>query len=153
MWTLLLLAIASPPHVRDDTARLPTKTLATCGTSTGKNFVTLDGKGEWHDDGIVGGRLTFTVGNDGGPDVAYSTANDGSISSIADGGRVQFSREIDGNGEFGVVVVYPKSGTAETYRVTRLPDGRREVLWTQNKAHVGPGGRFSSAKVFIAACD
>lgn len=147
MWPVMLLTAAAA-------AQAPSVTLATCGASSGTGYYVIDGgTGQWNKDGIPKGGLTFTVGDDDKPNVIYRTDYDGTIDTRADGGLVFMNRNDAAKGEFGMVVIYPKSGTSETYSVLRLANGKRQLVWTQNKAHVGPDGRLSSAKVLTADCD
>jgi hypothetical protein len=150
VWAGFLLGLAA---TRADAAEPPIK-LAVCGASSGTAYYSIDGAaGKWTQDGQRGGQLTFVLGKDGEPNVLYRFSDDGTIDTREDGGIVYLVRRDVRTGEFGMVVIYPKSGTAETYNVLRLADGKRQVMWTQNKAHFGPGRRLSSAKVFTAGCD
>ena len=134
-------------------ASAPTKTLAVCGASAGTGYYVIDGAGRWTSDAQQGGRLTFLIGGDGKPNLIYLSEHDGAIDTLEDGGLVYLIRRDVPTGEFGMVIIYPEAGTAETYNILRLASGKRQVVWTQNKAHVGPGKRLSSAKVFTADCD
>lgn len=140
----LLLALASPPA--------PPTILATCGASTGKGYFVLDGKGVWADDGITKGRLVFSVADDDKPNLSYYDTFSGTVDAVADGGRV-FLTNLDETGDFSMVVIYPATAVAETYSLIRLATGKRQLVWTTNKAHTGVGQRASSAKVFTADCD
>lgn len=145
MWPALMLFAAALP--------VSPTILATCGASSGTGYYVIDGKGSWHDDTISDGKMTFSMEEGTRAAITYFDTFRGVVSVASDGGNVTLNDPDDKTGEFAMLVHYPLTGVTETYSVLRLANGKRQVLWTQNKAHVGPGGRVSSAKVLTADCD
>ena len=107
--------------------------LADCGASSGYSYFPTGPEPGWTEDGVTGGSLRFTVDRAGAPNIVFVDATGVQSDAAALGARMSFSHRNPARGEFGIVLVYPDLGLAETYNVVRLTDGRRRLLWTANR--------------------
>jgi hypothetical protein len=149
-FALLLMGVSASSL---PTAAAPT-ILAKCGESTGQGYLNSPAISGWHDDGVTGGWITFVSEDENHKaNVLSHDATGATIDARAEGAVVVIVPKASDAGGFAASVIYPKTGVMETYSVLTLPDGQRRVLWTSNKAHVGPGGQLSKVAAFTAECD
>lgn len=151
VWLLAILPLVVSPSASQ--AQDATDVLAMCGASTGQGYFIFPSFSDWHEDGIKDGRITFKSGGPSGkPNVVHKDAL-GVTDARAEGAVVVIVPSGSDKRGFAASVIYPSSGVMETYSVLTLADGKRRLLWTSNKAHVGPNGQLSKVAAYTADCD
>jgi len=123
--------------------------LATCGASAGKTYF-VDMDASWRNDRISRGSLTFTRDARGNVNVLFKDALSGPVDAAADGAETLLLHLSADRRDFMLVVVYERTGVAETYNVITGAGGLRQVLWTTSRPR---GSVFPKVAAFRAVCD
>lgn len=122
-----------------------------CGPSIAKSyFIKAEGKAAWEDDPTPTGRTVPVKLPSGEFDLVFRGAYQSYISAIRDGGLVVKAWNPPDTNEFGLTVIYPKTGIVETYSFLNDGPETAKVIWTSNKPHVLM--TYSKAGASVAKC-
>jgi hypothetical protein len=146
LWLVLLSTTSVPAR-----AQAATDVIADCGASSGKTYFLAPGAPAWYDEAGQG-RLVFTLNARGKPDLLSRDGNGASRSAAAEGAAIVLTRVDAEAREFGLTLVYPKTGLVETYNVVKLGNGARTLLSTVNMARIGANRAVVKGGVYTAIC-
>ena len=125
--------------------------VADCGPSTGRSFFLTPQRDGWVDDGITGGRILFDLRGPTDMNIIFRDSTGVLVDVERDGGATFIVSHSEGFADFTAVSVYPATGVTETFAVTNLGHGSRQLLWTSNKSRVGASG-VTKVSAFVSEC-
>jgi len=126
--------------------------VADCGPSAGRSFYLTPQRDGWVDDGVSGGRILFDLRGPTDMNIIFRDATGSLVDTERDGGATFVVRHSEGFAEFTAVALYPATGVIETFAITDLGNGTRQLLWTSNKSRVGALG-ITKVSAFVSECN